>query len=190
MQLQHKQDMSAKTNRTDVGVDPSEMWPKVEKLVYRLAHRAEALHGIPYEDALSEAQWGFMRACKRYKHSSEASFASWCHLVISRRLQTLGIKRAKERLDFMEVNDDLLQDHAPAPTSLVQDLLAGLSEDAREMLSLLLETPQELLEDVVSPRTLLRRVKDRLQAQEGRNRRKVNRAAREIRSTYQQLVAA
>jgi len=100
-------------------------------------------------------------------------------------LKDLVIARSKDPLTFIEIEEDLLGE-APPERAESLDLLEELSEDAREIVEMILETPEELIGVVMTPRRLLHRVKDYMVARKGKSRNQVNLAVDEITIKFRQ----
>lgn len=153
-------------------VDPTEVFPTVEKMLYNLAWKFSRSYNLPFEDMRSEAYAGFMKACNNYRPKKGMKFSSWCYLVVWGFLKSHIMKRASDPLTFMEIDDSLVGP-APAPASKemldlidrtekkpihqgLQTLFAetpaelweateGLSHVAEELFYLFLESPAEIL---------------------------------------------
>ena len=63
-------------------VDPIEVFPTVEKMLYKLAWKFSKAQRLPFEDMRSEAYAGFMKACNNYQPKKGMKFSSWCYLGI------------------------------------------------------------------------------------------------------------
>jgi hypothetical protein len=129
-------------------IDPIEVFPTVEKMLYKLAWKFSQSHRLPFEDMRSEAYAGFMKACNNYQPKKGMKFSSWCYLVTWGFLQSHIMKRASDRLCFMEL-DENLTGAAPRPVS--GKLLAMLDATEKKPIqqglqTLFSESPAELWE--------------------------------------------
>jgi len=166
-------------------IDPATEFPKVEKMLYTLAWRTANTYPVSFEEARSEACYAFMRACQDYKSERGQKFSSWAYYWAWTKLKDLVIARSKDPLTFIEIEEDLLGE-APPERAESLDLLEELSEDAREIVEMILETPEELIGVVMTPRRLLHRVKDYMVARKGKSRNQVNLAVDEITIKFRQ----
>ena len=130
-------------------VNPLEEFPRVEKLLYKLAWDFSAKYRIPFEETRSEAYAGFMKACNNYRKGKGQKFSTWCHMVVWGFLKSWIIKRAKDKLTFIEIQDDTLGGLPDGPT--IKELLKQERIDPKEpihktLTRLLFESPQEMME--------------------------------------------
>jgi len=171
-------------------VNPEEMFPLVEKMIYRLAWRTSETYPISFEEARSEAYAAFLCCCQDYKPDRKMKFTSACYYWIWTILKDLVMKRSADPLNFIEEEKDLVALAGGKETLRVDslDLAAELSEDAKEIIQLLVETPGELLEGVPTPKQLLSRVKTHL-INQGRERGRIEKAHVELRSRFQEVWA-
>lgn len=197
--------MSQDNNTNTMPVDPTEMLPQVEKLLYDLAwkfHRRYPL--LPFEDAKSQSYWGFMMACKNWKPDRGAQFSSWVYFCASMHLRNLVMARSEETTRFpraiptfhdkdenlTELEDAFYQAATAGPAhSDVLDLVADLPEDAKTIVQMLLETPGELVGRSMTPRQLLRKVKTKLVFDHGLPRSRVETACAMLRERFQEAWA-
>lgn len=162
-------------------VNPEEVFPEVEKMLYKLAWATSNKYHIPFEEVRSEAYFLFMKACRNYK-PKRGKFSSWCYLVVSMYLKTFIMKRSEDRLTFVEEVGDDLMGAAPAKDEGVEriKLVEDISSDAKEIISLLVETPRELMVlATATPREFVKKVKDYL-IQKGRTAEQVDNARKEL----------
>lgn len=184
--------MNTMTNEIDPSKDPAARLPEVEKMLHSLAWKTARSTPISYEDAISEAYWLYMKACRLWDPAkAKGKFSSFVYMVVSLNLKTLIANRMKDPCIPTEINDDLLPaplewDEHPAEDKVSRwsERLGGLSEDAREILSLIIESPREILEQeqemIQSPKALLRQAKRFLQERRGMHPRKIKEACQEI----------
>lgn len=90
-------------------IDPVKEFPKVERMLYSAAHAARNRR-FPLEEAIAEAFWAFMEACRTYQFDKGMKFSSYLFYRVNYHLKTHIIKRVQDsqRLVMMEINDDLL----------------------------------------------------------------------------------
>lgn len=161
-------------------VDPDKMLPTVEKMIYKQAWRFSKQYCMTYDEAQSEAYWGFMKACYDYNPAKGSKFSSWCYYWIWCALKDAVIARSKDphvAVDMVtedEVQrryvDKLLGEASTLSEEFreaLEDMTVGLSDDARLILSMLLDVPAELLSGKrPTPLQLLHRVKKSLLAED------------------------
>jgi len=170
------------TNTMTTKINPEEMLPQVQKMLYSQAWKFAKTYPITFEECLSEAYFAFMKACEDYQPERGQKFSSWCYYWVWCKLKDLVMKRTKDPLEFVEINDDLLGE-APPAISPSLEIVAELSSDAQEIVALVLETPAELLGGApATAKQLLRRVKDYLVEHCGRSKDDVDAATLEISS--------
>lgn len=161
-------------------IDPEVELPKVEKMLYSLAWKTSNAYPVSFEEAKAEAYFAFMKACEQFDPKRGAKFSSWCYFWTWTHLKTFVTKRTVDPLCFVELDDDLTGE-APPERSEFMESLADLSEDAKEIISLLLETPGEILElGAPTPKRILKRVKDYLVERKGKKWLHVEVAVEEI----------
>lgn len=171
-------------------IDPEAEFPKVENMLHSLAWATAKKHPGIFEEAKAEAYWAFMRACNEYNPTKTkgGKFSSWCYFRTWTHLKTWVTKRATDRLSFIEIDDDLAG-MAPATVSSHVEFIEDMSEDAREIIRLLTETPSELVGiGFMSPKRFMKKVKEYL-VEQGKDRRRVERAHKELRARFQQAWA-
>jgi DNA-directed RNA polymerase specialized sigma24 family protein len=121
---------------------------EVALLIYDIVHQFQARYSGDFDELLSEAQEHYARAYHDYRTDRGASFSHyvwfrvWNGLVSTVRSNAnrarLLRRQPAEALDSRPVEQ-------PEPMSFVlREFLAGLSEDAREVAKLALESPTEI----------------------------------------------
>lgn len=171
-------------------INPETEFPNVEKMLYNLAWKTANTYPVTFEEARSEAYWAFMNACRDFNPTKAkgSKFSSWCYFWVWTHLKTFVTKRSVDPLCFVEMNEDLVGT-APAERSESLDLIEDLSEDAKEIISLLLETPEELIGMSLTTRQLVKGVKNYLVKKKKRNKEKVDKAFEEARIHLQEAWA-
>lgn len=165
------------------GIDPVAVFPEVEKIIYQLAHRFSNTYPISYEECLSEGYYAFMGACNDYNHKRKMKFSSWVYYWVWCKLKDLIMKRSKEPLDFVDIKEELLGEAAP-DKSQIMELIEDLSDDAKEIVSMLIETPRELVGVAMTPGQFLKKVKAHM-VRQGRCPQAVDKAHKELRNRFQ-----
>ncbi len=168
---------------TTAHINPETELVHVQDLLYKLAWRCANTYPVPFEEALSEAYMIYMRACASYKPDRGAKFSTWLQFCVSLELKTFVTKRTVDasRLSFIEIDEETCGGAAQHRHPL-QEWAGDLSEDAQELLSLLLETPEEVLgKGTATPLQLLRKAKYYLMTQRKKSPTEVQQAEQEIR---------
>lgn len=137
--------MSAKTEEKTPGngIDPTEVFPEVENLIYRICHRYVKTYPVSWEDIIGEAHDIFMKACEKYDPARGMKFSSYVYFLVSMKLKTFIMRRSAAP-DEVEINEDVVgfSDTPHRVFSLTEDL----SEDAREIIGLIHEIPDDFIE--------------------------------------------
>lgn len=186
-------------------INPTAVFPKVEDMLYSLAWRF--VHKYPqleFENARSQAFESFMLACRKYDPGRGASFTTFCYSKVWYGLQDMVMDNSRDRLVFVEDMGELehaFNHESPAIPFHLSDLKVweDLSHDAREIISLLLESPREIMEvswtkskrgprreHTHTPKQLLRRVKAHL-VQVGRCKMRIKAAEQEITMKFRSV---
>lgn len=164
-------------------IDPNEQFPQVEKMLYDLAWKCANAYPVTFEEAKSEAYYAFVRSCQDYDpdKSKGAKFSTWCYFWVWTQLKTFVTKRSVDPLIFVEMKEDLLGGK-PDLRSESMEMFCDLSDDAKEIIQLLIETPAEILgrNGPVPAKHLLIRVKAYLE-RAGRDKKTLETAVEEIR---------
>lgn len=168
-------------------VNPEEAFPQVEKLIYDLCWKTVAACPVTFEDARSVAYNAFMRACQDYKPDRKMKFSSWVYYWVWCDLKTWITKLARNPVTFVEIEEELCG-FAPPARSDYRDLIADLSDDAKEIVSLLVDTPKEFNGQAMTPGQLMKKVKEHLVAQ-GRNRKVIEQACQDLQHRFQEAWA-
>lgn len=154
-------------------IKPEKVLPKVENMICRLAWNATR-PDFPFEDARQEAFLGFLKACEKYDSKRGMKFSSWCYLKVKDHLTHCRVKDARKQSHISYFEPDLIvraieghQQINLIPPSRWRDMLEELSRDALEVVSLIVDTPGDLLGDGCTPRELLKRVLEHVQYERG-----------------------
>lgn len=164
------------------------LYVETEKLMYKLAWGAAARYGWNYKECLSECHAQFVRAVNGfYRPSRGMKFSSFLYQLCQWRFTTMRMKETQKaiRMPIVEVDEEKLSSilKAPAQHSPCLEAFGELSRDAREIVALLVETPEEILEEVTTAKQLLCRVKEYLRKR-GRSKKRLKDAHREIQTTF------
>ncbi len=179
-------------------MDPDEAFKDVEKLLYSIAWKYTLKYYIPFEETQREVFWSFTKVFNRYDplRTKKASLSTTCAFVADHDLRTLVMRRMKS-IPLDELNEETAG-FAPPARSECMETIEDLSQDAQELVRLLVETPKEILGwahewnpqvRAISPSQLLKRVKKYL-VEKGKQREIVEAAEMEVRQRFQQVWAS
>jgi len=162
-------------------IDPATEHPKVQNMLFKLVWKFSQEYPISFEDALSEANFAFVKACYDYDPSRGSKFSSWCYFSVWTHLKTVVMKRTTDPLVCVEINDDLLG-AAPPEVAPSLEVIELLSPNARRLVELILEPPPPIRGQQVTPRQLVKRIKDYMITQ-GLSKKAVEEAFKEAQQT-------
>lgn len=138
----------------------TESYEDVERLIWDVVHKFHRRHGDLYgtlQELFSEGCVGFTIAYARY-NPEKGSFPTYVRMVVSHTLLELVRSETKRRVRLNTTSDVEITDSSRQFS--VAEFLDDLSEDARTIVMLVLDTPGDLLsamqEDECSPKHLLR----------------------------------
>lgn len=174
-------------------VDPEVEYPKVKDTIFKLAWKFAQQHPYPseeqaFEEYRSIGYWAFMNACRDFKPDRKMKFNSWVYQWCWDLMKN-HVMAASKAPTFLEVNEEILGE---APSLRVEslELIEDLSEDARTMVALIIETPKDLLGDgPLSIRQLMKKVKEHM-VRNGTPASVVNKAHLELKSRFAEAWAA
>ena len=164
-------------------IDPELEFPKVKDMLYSLAWRTHRTYGIDYDECQREVYYAFVKAVKRYnkKRKKKSSFSTLCHIIATWRLKNLVRERARGPV-FVEVNEEVAG-YAPPQRAESLELVCDLSNDAKEIISLLLDHSWLPTKQAVPVSRLLGYVKEHIIWQRGpKAEKQVETAIKEIRT--------
>jgi len=170
------------------------MLAQVQDLIYKLAWDAATQYNWPFDECLREAYWQFMKAWQYYDPAKGVKFSTFYTMIfkwqIKSRIKELGKRHARlPQIEFQENLRGVLKLKAPAARSPCLDAAGDLSADAREIVQLLVETPEELLEGVLHPHWLLNRVRRFLINHKGYSGQRFREATEEIGAAFREVWA-
>jgi len=171
------------------------LFPQVQKMLYQIAWTAARRHPYPsleesFEEMKSLAHLAFVEACTTFD-ARRASFVTHCYTKCWYKLKSAEMESALRAfslpvipLDASLLDDDEEGQHAkiPAVTSQfnLSEFMHDLSDDARTIVHMLVETPGELWDHCHTSRHLIREVKWHF-THKWRNEERVCKAMNEIR---------
>lgn len=173
--------------------DPRELYPQVETLLECIAWDfVRRYPRLRIEDVRTEAYHCFMTAARRFNPDCGAQFKTWCRFIVTHRLKSYVRSLAQDRLVPVE-NEELCAHVGTTtqqrPASL--DIVSEMGEDARELVSLLVESPAEILETGArTTRDLIRSVREYLMDRKGWKRDHFRRTFVEVQDTLREAWSA
>lgn len=169
-----------------ITIDPEVELKNNHTMIHGLCWKFAQTYPIDYDTCLSEAYFAFVKACADFNPDKGMKFSSWCYYWVWCKLKDLVMKRSKAP-KWEEIDEETVGE-APPVSSPCLEVVEDLSEDAQEIISLILETPAELSEGLTNAKDLLRRVKSYL-VQQGKSKVVVDRAHQEITIKFQEVWA-
>lgn len=131
--------------------DPDAAFEAVQKMLQSLAWRAKMDPKWPFEDAYSEACLAFMSAYDKYDPDRGMKFSSWVFFKARLHLRKCRKEVVNDPHVYCEITEKL-GGVAPGYQKAWIEMLDDLSSDAREIVSLLIETPRDILSIMPVPR--------------------------------------
>lgn len=127
-----------------------ETYQDVEKLIYHAVHKFYKSHGGDIDEMIGVANQVFMDSYEAFD-ASKGTFTGFLYLNITRRLQDLywHEKRRKTMSLDSETEDGTtfagqVEDYRTSKDFDLMEFAEGMSQDAMEVLKLVLESPAEL----------------------------------------------
>jgi RNA polymerase sigma factor (sigma-70 family) len=123
----------------------TETYQDVERLIWDVVHKFYAKHGPQYGDRqelFSEACIGFMIAYRVY-NPAKGSFPTYVRMVANHTLLEHMRNETKRRVRLDTTSE--LEPVDTHPTFSVAEFLDEVSEDAKTIVMLILDTPNDLL---------------------------------------------
>lgn len=120
----------------------TETYNDVKLLIYKVTHHFTARSGLPFEELLSEAHYIFARAYRNYDPKRFSSkFSSFLYFSLHCELKNFIKKQYKHR-NLLEVNEECVG--TEDANRFRVSVESGLSEEAKLVVALILDTPQEM----------------------------------------------
>lgn len=175
MKLKHNMDIDA-------------TYKDVEKLINKLAWRWHEKYFVDFDDCKSECHVAFLTAFRRFdpKRKGGAKFSTLVQMICQFRLRRMIMERVQgPRWVALEEWTEGANTIATEIRSESLALCHDLSDDAKEIVSLIFEMPGDLkgFRRPMEPKDYLMRIREYLVKKRGRKEYRVNRATTEIRQT-------
>ncbi len=123
----------------------TETYEDVEKLIYRLCWNAVEKFNGEFDDYLSVANEAYMKAYETYEGRHGVKFSTWMHKIVRNDILTEVATRRNHEI----CNTDRLEKMQNRERFDVCLFITSLPADAAEVVRLTLETPRELLMELV-----------------------------------------
>lgn len=142
---------------------PEQLYRNHEQMINHRAHSFCCTTGHSFDEMKSVANWAFMRAIPRWK-PHKGPFGTWLYRYITLRLidyvKRTDLPLSKSKLEdlirmsgcpgrVLHIEDTIksqYNEYDPVLASSAMDLIASLSKEAREVVSILLTNPTEVLD--------------------------------------------
>lgn len=119
----------------------NETYEDLKDLIYDQAHKKSRLFHMPFEDALSHAHFSYVRAVAAYKDGTGAKISTWVAFCLHNDLINF-LKREYKHYSYEQLEEELTG--GDEVNFFVEEFTEGLSDQARTVVQLILETPEEL----------------------------------------------
>lgn len=149
----------------------NETYSDLEKMLFKITHKFSRRFNIHFDIIFPETQRAFVNAYRAYNtgHRKKATFVTFCYFCINKDLSTWldkRIKESKRTSGHVELNEEVVGGYMHNTTFRL-DLEAELSEDARHVVHLVLDSPSDMVATLrmnraKSPTDVLRSVKEHL----------------------------
>ena len=123
----------------------TETYEDVRNMIYKIAHRYSTCNQLPFEEVLSAANYVFMRAYTyKYKPKGKpATFSTRLYNSLNWELKDF-LKKEIKHTGHLEVNEEIVGSTNVDANYRIQLDTEILSEDARSIVRLILDTPQDI----------------------------------------------
>lgn len=132
-----------------MSADPLTNLDSCQRIIHNLVNRFDSMYPIDRDTLLSEAYHAYVQACAKYdptrtgKDGKVAALTSWVYFYVYMDLKTMVMKGASA-----PVHHDIDDHPMPSTSHFYAPLTEDLSDDAKTIVQLFVETPGELLEMV------------------------------------------
>ena len=143
--------------------DCEEEYKKYQNLIYQLAHRFAATTEIEFEELVSCANLEFMK-CRETYDPLMASFSTYLTIKVKGLFIELAKKKYRrlsisvstissampdgQEINILEMTMDAKEN--PEERYFFKEILQGLSQDAKEVVKIVFETPLDLFNLIIS----------------------------------------
>ena len=123
------------------------LYEENKNMIYKKSLSFHRTTGLRFEDLLSESNGLFMKAIKTFDEKKKAKFSSWLWIILTNGLNSYSKKTDLPNQDpdtFILV--DFKKERDPVACLILKEKIENLSESAKEVASILLSCPVEILE--------------------------------------------
>jgi len=150
--------------RTNNSID--KLYDDHKHLIYALAHQMSRQTGHEVDRLIAQGNYCFMEAARSWPRKQK--FSTWLYRALFNDLRNFA--RKNERLVLDNEGSQAIPSHYsadPARVAMFRDALANLSEEARVVVGIVLDGPEEVLGWVAhrSPRAIRGLLKEHLREQ-------------------------
>jgi hypothetical protein len=133
---------------TPIEIDAiAQTWEDVKLLVYKTVHLFIKRYGGDFDELVGESHMMYMRACEGY--DGRSSFPTYVRWVVWHDLQEL-LRKAMRRNGKVVFGDIDPNQHGYHSTFDYAEFFDELSEDAKVVVGLVMDTPQELVNTMIA----------------------------------------
>jgi hypothetical protein len=153
-------------------------------LIYYLANKFFRSYGGEFDEIESEANYAFVLACQSHD-PNRGSLSTWAHSCIWGRLRSARYLKIRESQRLVDYKDEIHSPEQGAVSYFMMDLRNIVSENAREVVDLVLDMPEDVAQMSIErgrgPSTVRRSLYKYLTKQVGWSERQVRGTFDEIR---------
>lgn len=121
----------------------TETFDDVQNLMFQYAHKFHKQYGGDWDEWVSEGQEIFMKAYTRYE-PTKGSFVTWFAFFLQKLFMEKVRRQTMRNVRHRKVDMDLYLYVKPRKAFDLEELGRDLSDDARMVVQLMLETPNDL----------------------------------------------
>ena len=161
----------------------NKLYEEHKRIIYKQARSFHNTTGHLFEDLVSEGNVLFMKAIETYDEKKKIKFSSWLWRILTNGLVTYTAKTDIPNLDPDLEHLDYRERWNPLAHLIFKEKVESLSEDAKEVVGILLSCPGELLElsGIEAPKIVRGKLKRYLKEESNWTWEKIYNSFREIR---------
>lgn len=125
-----------------------EVIKKYQKMVYKIAHSLSRQHGEDFDELVSEGYFAIIKAYPQY-NPKKAKLSTWLYTCIWNAMKTYCINPKVHRhvpVDFEDPESGFSE--LPCKESWLSRVFREIGEEARAMIEIALEAPEELADEI------------------------------------------
>ena len=161
----------------------NKLYEEHKKIIYKKARSFHKTTGHGLEDLVSEGNVLFMRAIQTYDKRKKIKFSTWLWKILTNGLITYTTKTDIPNQDPELELLDCREQWNPSACLIFKEKIENLSEEAKEVVGILLSCPGELLElsGIEAPKIVRGKLKRYLKEESNWTWEKIYNSFREIR---------